>query len=266
MSPIRSRSLRSLSALGARRLELVESRDDRIDRNPSVRDQLCAVLAQRGCKWRGPGVLVDEDRSRGARLESCTGLVVVVLPEHPRRRTLELGQVELAIGVEVADRQAGHRAVLVFAHECEVEYADDAAVGEVDERLQTLAVRLLAARPLDDQIVDRAQLDVAVVHSLPPRVVAVFDPLVCRDGSRRVSVSATSGAMSLSPPPRRPPVALSSTKPAPLLWLFWTDRSARQRWFRAHRERVRMRSGIAVLGPFGPFGARRRGSSTRASG
>src|SRR4029078_7712722 len=49
-----------------------------------------------------PAVLEDEDRRRRPGLDHVLGVVEVRLVEHPGRRTLEDGHVELAVTVEIA--------------------------------------------------------------------------------------------------------------------------------------------------------------------
>src|SRR5262245_10132502 len=106
-SGIVCRSLQSLDlggGLGG--LELVENRDELVDRDPAVGDEARAGLAEVSGERRRPRVLVDEDRRRRARLERRAGLVVVLLAEEARRRALEQREVESPVSVEVADRTA----------------------------------------------------------------------------------------------------------------------------------------------------------------
>src|SRR6476620_148485 len=42
--------------------------DDRLNRNPSVRDQLTTRTARRRCEWRSPEVLPDQHSRRASRL------------------------------------------------------------------------------------------------------------------------------------------------------------------------------------------------------
>ena len=105
---------------------------------------------------RGPGVLEDEQGGRGAGLQRAAGLVDVVVGEQPRGGALEDRQLG-HLAAEVGDLEAGDRAVLGLGDEGEVEDPDQPAVDQVDQVRRHLAVGL-AARPLDQDVVDRSHL------------------------------------------------------------------------------------------------------------
>src|SRR5262249_10030060 len=80
----------------------------------------------------------------------------VAVVEHPRRRPVEDGDVDLAVGVEVRDLDPGNRSVVATHHEREVEDANDALVDEVDQDRKSFSGHL-AAREFDDQVADRPE-------------------------------------------------------------------------------------------------------------
>src|SRR4029453_4369959 len=67
-----------VSLPGLALLELVERGDDRVDGNSPVRNDLGSRLPESRRERCRPGVLVDEDRSRGSRLERRLRVSVVV--------------------------------------------------------------------------------------------------------------------------------------------------------------------------------------------
>ena len=95
---------------------------------------------------------------------ALAGLADVVVGEQPRGGALEDGQLG-HVAAEVGDLEAGDGAVLALGDEGEVEDADQAAVDQVDQVRRHLAVRL-AARPLDQEVIDRSHLtEVVAVQS-----------------------------------------------------------------------------------------------------
>ena len=73
-------------------------------------------------------------------------------------------RVERPVAVEVGQEQPFDAAVLLLLHEREVEHADQPALRQVDEHLQPFPGRLLAWRPLDDEVVDGADFDLGIGH------------------------------------------------------------------------------------------------------
>ena len=126
-----------------------------------------SAAPQRGRERTGPDVLVDEDAGRVSGLEHRADLVHVVFADQTRRRALEDGEIELAVAVEVGDRDARNRSVGALLDEREVDDPDDAPVDQVDEVGEALAGQLVRVRELDDQIVDRAHLVDVVAHAEP---------------------------------------------------------------------------------------------------
>src|SRR4051794_19183734 len=175
--------------LDGRCLELVERFEDCVDRDPAVRDDLCAAAPDRRDERSRPAVLVQQDRGLRAGLDRGTRFVVVVLAEQPGRGAVELDEVERTVGVDVGDREAGDGAVLALLDEDEVEHADDSAVGEADDLVEPFARGLLARRPLDDQVVDGADLEVVVAHSC---LLCVAERLVPGGASRTTEAAASS--------------------------------------------------------------------------
>ena len=97
-------------------------------------------------------------RGRAAGLEHGPRLVEVVRRHDPGRRALEDRQVELAVTIEVRQRDLGDRPVGVAAEEEEVEDADQPSVHEIDDVVQALT-GASAGGELDDEIVYRSSFD-----------------------------------------------------------------------------------------------------------
>ena len=76
-----------------------------------------------------------------------------------RRRPFEYGQLGISIEVHIIQVDGNDGAIVVLAHECEVEHADEAAVDKVDQEREGLTCRLFPGRPLDDEVVDGTKLD-----------------------------------------------------------------------------------------------------------
>src|SRR6185437_6430915 len=72
-------------------------------------------------------------------------------------------EVELPVPVDVRDREPSDRSVLALRHEREVEHTDDPEVRQPHDLVESLA-----RRPLDDEVVDRPQLDLVLTHCTPP--------------------------------------------------------------------------------------------------
>src|SRR5262249_5324451 len=103
----------------------------------------------------GPPVLVDENRGGASGLERSAGLVEVVLRQDAGGRTFELREIELAVAVEIGDRDPADAPGLLLLHEGEVDDADEPALDEVDEDAESLPGRLCVRGPLDDEVIDR---------------------------------------------------------------------------------------------------------------
>ena len=116
-----------------------------------------------------PEVLVHDERSRAAGLEHGARFVQVVRGHDPGRRALEDRQVELAVTVEVRQRDLGDRPVGVPAEEGEVEDADQPSIHEIDDVVQAFT-GASAGGELDDEIVHRSQLDRVAVRRARPHV------------------------------------------------------------------------------------------------
>src|SRR4029079_19056362 len=83
--------------------------------------------------------------------------------EQPGRGPFEDGEVEQAVTVDVGYRQTSDAAVVPPGDEGQVQDADDAPIGEVDQDRKRLAGHP-AARELHDQVVDRAGLVEVMGH------------------------------------------------------------------------------------------------------
>ena len=117
---------------------------------------------------------------RAAGLEHVAGLLDVVLAHQPGRDSLEDGQVELAVAVEVGQRKPDDRPVDLLADKDEIEDADDSSVDQVHQQRERLSGHAVA-RKLQHQVVDRAHLIEIVGHLVNtfrhmPSVVAVSCP------------------------------------------------------------------------------------------
>jgi len=132
-----------------------------------MRDDLCADVARRAHERDGPGVLVHDQRGHRARLERVGGLGDVVVAEQPRACAREGDEATEVVGGEVFDVDARERAVVVFAHDEQVEDADDPTLDQVEQRGRRLPGHVLLA-PLDDEQVDRSEdvVDVGRGHGL----------------------------------------------------------------------------------------------------
>src|SRR4051794_239791 len=141
----------------------VEGSQHGLDRDSAAGDQLAAGTAQGGRERRGPDVLVDEYAGGAPRLQHGTSLVEVGAVEQSGRGSFEDREVEQAVTIDVGHRQTGDAAVVTPGDEGEVQDADDAPVGEIDQDRERLAGHP-AARELHDQVVDRAGLVEVMGH------------------------------------------------------------------------------------------------------
>jgi hypothetical protein len=109
---------------------------------------------------------------------SCCGggLLEVVEAQQARGGTLELGEGRGRL-LEVPQLDRGHRPVPVLGHEGDVEDPHDAAVHQVQQQRRHLVGRGLPAGPLQDDVVDRAQLlELHFTHG--PLLSSVHDPAI----------------------------------------------------------------------------------------
>ena len=109
--------------------------------------------------------------------------------------TLEHGEVEVTVGVQVRDLDGQRRAVQLAADEDEVQDADGPRVHQVDELRQGLAVHAVSGE-LHDQVVDGTRLGCLGAHVSSSRGPAPTLPAHPVAGARRghCAVPAACGA------------------------------------------------------------------------
>jgi hypothetical protein len=142
-----------LQSLGG--LDRVQRGQDRLDGQAAAGRQLPAGPAQCRGHGRGPAVLPDQDRGRGAWLQDGGGLLQVLEVQQARGGAFELGERRGHL-LEVAQLEPTHRPVLVLGHERDVQDADDALAHQVQQQRLDLAGVGVRTRPHQDRVVDRA--------------------------------------------------------------------------------------------------------------
>src|SRR3954466_12773874 len=132
-------------------------RDDGLDRDAAVGDELPARATGRRCERCRPGVLVHQDARDAAGVHGCGEVFDILLRQ-------ELGQLRLedlqgAELVEVFELHDLDSAVLILDEHEDVDDPDGAGVGQVDQLLRHLAGEVSGSRwELDDDEVDRPEL------------------------------------------------------------------------------------------------------------
>src|SRR5262245_36456966 len=126
MSPMFLYLLRSrVFGSAASALEQIERRQDCILRDEPSGDDLGAVPANGCSERRRPAVLVHQNGGGRARLEDGAAIGDVLITEYPRRRSLEHGQVELAVSVQIAELRSPLGAVRILDDESEIKDANE---------------------------------------------------------------------------------------------------------------------------------------------
>src|SRR5690348_2048870 len=111
----------SFSFVGVRFIGL-DGRDDRLDGNPSVGDQLAARTPRCRCEWRGPQVLPDEYAGGASRVHGGGEVHDVV--GRQELRELRLDGLERPELLDVGKLPRVDCAVLVLREDQDVDHAD----------------------------------------------------------------------------------------------------------------------------------------------
>src|SRR5829696_10250548 len=98
--------------------------EEGLDRDSPAGNELRAAPAEGSGERRRPHVLIHQDAGGAPGLDDRRCLADVVFSEQTRCRTLENGQVERPITVEVADLERLNRAVALTLDEYEIEDPD----------------------------------------------------------------------------------------------------------------------------------------------
>src|SRR5687767_1345500 len=137
-------ALSGISVSFARRCLIgLDRGDDRLNRNPSIRDQLTARTPRRRREWRRPQVLPDEHSGNASRLHRSGEVHDVVLGQELRQ--LRLDRLQLT---ELADAGKLHRldgTVLALGENQDVDHADRPGVDQREQLFRHLASEI--ARP-----------------------------------------------------------------------------------------------------------------------
>src|SRR4051812_37190009 len=158
MTPTRpTRPARMTVSLSFGRVVGLDRGDDRLDRDPSVRDELTARPPGGGGEWRGPQVLPDQDSGRAARIHGRGEIHDVVGCQQLSELRLE-GLEHSKLG-DVRELDRFDRTVLVLAEDQDVDQADGPGVDQGNELTGHLSGEAaLARRKLDHGVVDRSEL------------------------------------------------------------------------------------------------------------
>src|SRR4051812_6102079 len=149
--------LRGISDSYARRCVIgLDRGDDRLDRNPSVGDQLAPRAARRRCEGRGPQVLPDQHSGSAARLHRRGEALDVLFSQQLGQ--LRLHRLKLSELADVGELHRVDGTVLVLGEDQDVDHADSSGIDQREQLCGHLAGEVARSRrELDDEVVDRAE-------------------------------------------------------------------------------------------------------------
>src|SRR3954469_649966 len=131
--------------------------DDRLNGNPSVRDQLTTRTARSRCKRRRPEVLPDQHSGSASRLHG--GGEVHDIVGGQKLRELRLDFLQRTEVLDLRELLRIHGTVLVLGQDQDVDHADRPGIDQREQLLCHFAREVARSRrKLDDEVVDWTEL------------------------------------------------------------------------------------------------------------
>src|SRR3954466_1835203 len=131
--------------------------DDRLNGNPSVRDQLTTRTPRRRCKRRRPQVLPDQYSCGASRLHG--GGEVLDIVRRQQFRQLGLDRLQRTQVFDLGELHRLDGTILILGEDQDVDHADRPRIDQREQLLGHLAREVARSRrKLDDEVVDGTEL------------------------------------------------------------------------------------------------------------